>query len=213
MDNFKRHTESSCIVEIKSVCLFTLAGFALTALLAGCASTTVETSGTPLGRPLCASAESRLPVAIYWMPQWRPDQKEPAAREALAQRGIEDFVARHQCLAVTALERLPAGAGTPSDAALLRQAAALNPPPERVVLIVVRELGPRLLIGLPMGVEGGTEVVIEVRVLDPTATAPLADARTQWRNGGKFVIKGVRSLDADMSAALAVALMPASASR
>ena len=199
-----------------AVCTFhhqIISCIALIALLSGCASTTVETSGTPLGRPLCASAESRLPVAIYWLPQWRPDQKEPAAREALAQRGIEDFVARHPCLTLTALERLPAGAGTPSDAALLRQAATLNPPPERVVLIVVRELVPRLLIGLPMGVEGGTEVVIEVRVLDPTATEPLADARTQWRNGGKFVIKGVRSLDVDMSAALTAALMPASASR
>lgn len=189
---------------MKESVIFTLA---LTALLAGCASTTVETSGTPLGRPLCASAESRLPVAIYWMPRWRPDQKEPAAREALAQRGIEDFVARHPCLTLTALERLPAGAGVPSDVVLRREAAALNPPPERVVLIVVRELGPRLLIGLPMGVDGGTEVVIEVRVLDPAATAPLADARTQWRNGGKFVVKGVRSLDADMSAALTAALM------
>ncbi|GMV68814.1 MAG: hypothetical protein AMXMBFR76_12530 [Pseudomonadota bacterium] len=189
---------------MKESVIFTLA---LTALLAGCASTTVETSGTPLGRPLCASAESRLPVAIYWMPRWRPDQKEPAAREALAQRGIEDFVARHPCLTLTALERLPAGAGVPSDVVLRREAAALNPPPERVVLIVVRELGPRLLIGLPMGVEGGTEVVIEVRVLDPAATAPLADARTQWRNGGKFVVKGVRSLERDMSAALAAALM------
>lgn len=186
---------------------FAMTGVAFAALVAGCASTTVETSGTPLGRPLCASAESRLPVAIYWMPQWRPDQKEPAAREALAQRGIEDFVARHRCLALSALERLPASAGVPTDVALLRQAAALNPPPERVVLIVVRELGPRLLIGLPMGVEGGTEVVIEVRVLDPAATAPLAEARTQWRNGGKFVIKGIRSLDADMSTALTAALM------
>lgn len=190
-----------------------MAGVAFAALLSGCASTTVETSGTPLARPLCASSQSRLPVAIYWMPQWRPDQKEPAAREALAQRGIEDFIARHPCLSLTALERLPAGAGTPSDAALLRQAATLNPPPERVVLIVVRELGPRLVIGLPTGVEGGTEVVIEVRVLDPAAAAPLADARTQWRNGGKFVIKGVHSLDADMSAALSVALMSGATAR
>ena len=186
---------------------FAMAGVAFAALLSGCATLTVETSGTPLARPLCASAESRLPVAIYWMPQWRPDQKEPAAREALAQRGIEDFIVQHRCLALTALERLPDSAGVPSDAVLLRRADAVNPPPERVVLIVLRELGPRLLIGLPMGIEGGTEVVIEVRVLDPTATEPLAYARTQWRNGGKFVVKGVRSLDADMSSALTAALM------
>jgi hypothetical protein len=145
-------------------------------------------------------------VVIYWMSQWRPDQKESVAREALAQRGIEIFIAQHPCLAVTALERLPANASTPSNAALLRQAAGVNPPPKRVVLIVVRELGPRLLIGLPMLIEGGTEVVIEVRVLDPTTAKPLADACTQWRHGGKFIVKGVRSLDEDMSAALTAAI-------
>jgi hypothetical protein len=66
--------------------------------------------------------EPRLPVVIYWMPQWRPDQKESAAREALAQRGIEIFIAQHPCLAVTVLERLPAGLGRES----LYKACALS---------------------------------------------------------------------------------------
>lgn len=146
-------------------------------------------------------------MALYWEPQWRPDQKEPAAREALAQQGIEDFVSQHPCLSVTELKRLPTDAGIPTDTELVQKAARTNPQSERVVLVVVRELGPRLLIGLPVLVEGGTEVVIEVRVLDPVGSKVLADARTQWRNGGTFVIKGVKSLDTDMSAALTAALM------
>jgi hypothetical protein len=37
--------------------------------------------------------------------------------------------------------------------------------------------------------------------------------RAHWQNGGTFVIKGVKSLDQDMSAALAAALMPAAVNR
>jgi hypothetical protein len=148
-----------------------------------------------------------LRVALYWEPQWRPDQKEPAAREALAQQGIEHFISQHPCLSVTELQRLPAEAGIPTDTELVRKAAAASAEPERVVLVLVRELGPRLLIGLPVLVEGGTEVVVEVRVLDPVGSKVLADARTQWRNGGTFVIKGTKSLDTDMSSALTAALM------
>ena len=108
---------------------------------------------------------------------------------------------------VTELKRLLAEAGIPADTELVRKAAATSPQAERVVLVLVRELGPRLLIGLPVLVEGGTEVLVEVRVLDPVGSKVLADARTQWRNGGTFVIKGTKSLDTDMSSALAAALM------
>lgn len=90
----------------------------------------------------------------------------------------------------------------------MRLASAASAKPERVVRIVVRELGPRLIIGLPVIVEGGTEVLIDVRVLDPWSSTPLASASISWRNGGAFVIKGVKSLDDDMSAALDAALMP-----
>uniref|UniRef100_UPI002600E11D hypothetical protein n=1 Tax=uncultured Methylibium sp. TaxID=381093 RepID=UPI002600E11D len=75
------------------------------------------------------------------------------------------------------------------------------------------ELGPRLLVGLPMLIEGGTEVVIDVRVLRRTDGERLMDTRTQWRNGGTFVIKGVGSLDVDLSAALRSAFAPVSPRR
>ena len=38
-------------------------------------------------------------------------------------------------------------------------------------------------------------------------------ARTLWRNGGTFVIKGVKTLEQDMSAALAATLMPGQSAR
>ncbi len=184
------------------------AALAFLALLAGCATTTTSPSGTPLRQPLCTADGPRVKVALFWMPRWRADQKEPALREALAKQGIEQFIARHGCLDATAPRRLPGDGGVPSNAALLRLAAAGGAHADRVVLVTVRELGPRLVIGLPVLVEGGTEVVVDVRVLDPSTSSVLADASTRWRNGGAFVVKGVDSLESDLADALEAVLLP-----
>jgi len=74
--------------------------------------------------------------------------------------------------------------------------------PNRVILLVVRELGPRLMIGLPSLIEGGTEVILEIRVTAQDSTTSLANFRTHWQKGGPFYIKGVKTLDADMKTAL-----------
>ncbi len=190
-----------------------IATLSVASVLTGCASTTVEITGAPLKEPLCAVGAQALATVVYWEPQWRPDQKEPLLREAAALRGIEDFLGRTSCLAVAGLHRLPTGDATPSNDELMRAVASTSAKPERVVLIVVRELGPRITIGIPDIVEGGTEVVIEVRVLDVRRSASLANARTFWRNGGTFVVKGVKTLDQDMSAALSATLMPRAADR
>ena len=62
--------------------------------------------------------------------------------------------------------------------------------------------------GGPALIEGGTEVLVEVRVLNTATSESMADTRTLWRNGGTFVVKGVKTLDQDMSAALGAPLMP-----
>jgi hypothetical protein len=182
-------------------------------VLIGCASTKIEATGSPLKEPLCHVGAQALTTVVYWGPQWRPEQKEPPLREAAALRGIQDFLGRTNCLAVTGIHRLPAGEAPPSDEELMRLAAASSVVPERVVLIVVRELGPRLTVGLPVIVEGGTEVLVDVRVLNSRTSAPLANTRIFWRNGGTFVIKGVKTLDQDMSAALSATLMPSAVAK
>lgn len=154
-------------------------------------------------------------MLVYWRPQWRPDQKAPPLREAAALRGIEDFFASSRCVATVDIRRLPGelSVDVPSDEQLLRLSAATAPSPDRVLLIVVRELGPKLVIGIPVLIEGGTEVVIDVRVLNVHTSKSMANVRTHWQNGGTFVIKGVKTLDQDMSAALRNTLMPAAASQ
>ena len=124
-----------------------------------------------------------------------------------ALRGIQSFVNRAGCLAVTEIERLPTQAAPPDDESLQALAAKSSQSPERVVLIVVRELGPRITIGIPVIIQGQTEVLIDVRVLSIQPHESLARAQTFWRNGGIFVVKGVKTLDQDMSTALMAALM------
>jgi hypothetical protein len=177
----------------------------VTALLAGCATTTVETTGQPLGAAPC-QGDQALPIAVYWGTRWRPDQKEPPLREAAALQGIQDFLARTGCFRVVAIDRLSTAQTKATDEELNRLASGSTVKPDRVLLIVVRELGPRILVGIPVIVAGGTEVLIDVRLIDTRTSQPLAATQTLWRHGGTFVIKGVKTLDQDMSAALRAAL-------
>ena len=177
-------------------------------MLTGCASTQITTTGTELSKPLCAAPQTKVATTVYWTPIWRSDQKEPPLREAAALRGMQSFFQSDSCLNPITIERLPAPSNNtpPSDEELLQRARSSPQQTDRVVLVVVRELGPKLWIGLPMIVEGATEAVLEVRVLDTQNKTPLANVHTHWQNGGKFVIKGVKTLDKDMAEALRAVL-------
>jgi hypothetical protein len=125
---------------------------------------------------------------------------------------MEDFFASTGCIDQFDIRRLsgPDAQARPSDAQLVQWALNVKPNVDRVILITVHELGPKILFGVPVIVEGGTEVVLEIRALDARTSRPLADLRTHWQNGGTFVIKGVKTLPSDMKSALQAALMPES---
>lgn len=193
---------------VRSLPAATSALLAILALgLSGCASTQIQSTGELLRGPLCQPGSPPVSTVIYWAPQWRVDQKEPVRRELAALRGIQDFAARTDCLAVRGVYRLSATQPLSNDAELQRLPGGGPDAPALLVLVVVRELGPRIEIGLPWGLEGGTEASIDVRVLDTRTSTRLANAQTLWRNGGRWVIKGVRTLERDMSAALTATLM------
>lgn len=115
---------------------------------------------------------------VVWEPKWRPDQKDVAEREAAAQRGIERFFTDSRCFARTQIRR--------NDDSVLEVFA------DRLVAIRVRELG--------------TEVVLEVKMLDAQTGRMLADLRTHWQHGGPGVINGSGTLEDAMRAALAAVL-------
>jgi hypothetical protein len=80
--------------------------------------------------------------------------------------------------------------------------------PDRVVVVVVWELGPVIRVGMSALVKGSTVVVLEVRLLNTHSRNLLVNDRIHWENGGTFVIKGVKTLEHDMSNALEAALAP-----
>jgi hypothetical protein len=160
-------------------------------ILAGCATTQVDVAGGP-PLALCAGAGTGVPTQVFWMPRWRSDQKEPAVREALAERGLRAWAEASGCT----LAGTPRRVDTDDDAALRRQAAS------RIVLVVVRELGPRVEIGGPALVRGSTEVVLDLKVLEAPPSTASASRQTVWRNGGPGVVKGIATLEQDLADAL-----------
>jgi hypothetical protein len=179
----------------------------------GCANLQVDNSGSTSREPLCQRAGEALPALVMWRAHWRPDQKEPSLREEAARRGIERFFAQSGCYSPAQVVQTPQGQrpGTALTPAEVRDAAmALKVPAQRAVFVTVRELGPvlKLLSSLAL-VDGGTEVVLDVKVMATRTGETLGDFRTHWRNGGPWVFKGVATLEDDMVAALGEALHPA----
>ena len=157
-------------------------------LLAGCASTTtIEVTGSRHGIPPLCPLDELPAMLVLWTTQWRPDQKDAAGRDAAAWQGIQRYFVRSRCKAEIR------NTGTiPADTKAFG----------RIVLLTVRELGPVVRIGSPTLLEGGTEVVVDVKAINNLTGAQLADLRMHWKDGGAFVIKGVGSLAEDMAEAL-----------
>ncbi len=167
----------------------------------GCASTTTSQLIPSPQRPVCQSSAY---ASVLWTPQWRPDQKDVPAREAAAADGLSQFFDKSGCFASVSLKRLMGSSkGEVQDA--VAAASARN---EKVVLIVVRELGPILKIGASLAlVEGGTEVVLDLSEYQAANGVPRTFT-VQWRSGGPGVIKGVATLSQDLQAALTAGLQP-----
>ncbi|MFM2120375.1 MAG: hypothetical protein RL722_1843 [Pseudomonadota bacterium] len=201
---------------------------ALAALLGlgACASTQWQAQGERLARPLCEAGGPTDTAAILWAPAWRPDQKEPARREALAEQGLALFQAQAQgpapasCLAISRIERR-AELSSPDrpDPAALRASlgtsvgSSTGEAPRYLILLRLRELGPRLSLGLPVGVEGGTEVVVDLRVHDQRQQLWLAEQQLRRWHGGNFYVKGVDGLPADLADTLRAALLAPASTR
>jgi hypothetical protein len=183
---------------------------AVTLALGACASTDVQVSGQTLAQPLCGAGAAPAGVSVLWGPMWRPDQKEPPLREAAALKGIQAFFGAQPCISPLQIHRvdIPPTYAQLSGPALMALARAQGADADRVILLVVRELGPKLFIGLPTLIEGGTEVVLETLVADRSNPKPLAQVQAHWFKGGPFYIKGVKSLDQDMHTVLGLLFDP-----
>lgn len=166
--------------------------------LGGCAATTTVKLTPSPQTPVCASASKAL---VVWTTGWRSDQKDVPAREAAATEGIDRFFQKSGCFVATTVLRV---AQSEREAAI----AAHRAGHEKVLVLVVRELGPTLALGASAAlIEGATEVALDISEYTGSNPAPRSFT-VQWRSGGAGVIKGVATLPQDLQAALAAALQP-----
>ncbi len=181
------------------------------AMVSACASTQFRSAGQMPEEPLCERANESISALVLWGAQWRPDQKEPVLREAAAKRGIETFFAESKCFTTARVLQVvndrPAIDATPDD--LRSLAARERPAATRALFITVRELGPVLKVFSSLALlEGGSEVVFDVRSFDVASGRMSSDFQANWQRGGPWVIKGTGSLDTELQAALAASLRP-----
>jgi hypothetical protein len=185
------------------------ASLCITALLFGCATTHFETKGDSLSQPLCHSTSGKFTALVLWGPIWRANQKDVPLREEAALRGIEDFAAT--CFSTVSIRRLDGGrrAKIPTEEQVRTLVGSEMFQPDRVLVVIVRELGPVIQILGPVATfGGGTEVLLELQIRDPQSGEPIVKLQTNWYNGGSFVIKSTKTLPQDMGSALIAALGP-----
>jgi len=177
-------------------------------LASACASTSVTFTPATPPASLCQAYGEHTSVLVLWAPQWRPDQKDVPLREAAAEQGITRFFSTSTCFSQVEVRRASLE-GVSSEEQLQGLIAGADRKPDRVLVVVVRELGPvvKLLSSLAL-VEGGTEVVLNLSEYHAPSTRPSPAFSVHWQSGGPGVIKGVASLPADMEAALIASLRP-----
>lgn len=181
--------------------------FALAILTLGsCATTQVTTHVVGNRHASCQAQATAQTALILWGTAWRDKQKEVALREKMASRGIAQYFNTSSCFSKVEVLKLAAGreAVGLSDAEALKFAISTGGQYGKVILVRVEELGPLLIIHpSPILWEGGTEVVLRIRVLNAHTSALETDITIHWKNSGAFVLKGTKTLEQDIQAALA----------
>jgi hypothetical protein len=174
--------------------------------LSGCATTQVTAHVVGNKPPLCQAQTTSETALILWGTAWRDNQKEVALREEMASRAIAQYFNTSSCFSKVEVLKLAAGreAVGLSDAEALKFAISTGGQYGKVILVRVEELGPLVIIHpSPILWEGGTEVVLRVRVLNASTSALETDITTHWKDSGAFVLKGTKTLEQDLQAALA----------
>lgn len=172
-----------------------LVGF-LAIVLGGCVSTQIE--DTPLlgQSPLCQGTARDLgTVAVYPQTAWRPEQKEPARRAAMAASAIEKAFQSLPCGRLGTIHPMdvPRDWHEANVAGLAHQAGT-----DTVILIQVFELGPHFVLSFPALWSGSTEVRLRFRALDAESGRVLLDIERRRTVGGAYAIRSADDLEEEM---------------
>lgn len=178
-------------------------------IMTACSVTKFNTTGLEYKQSFCQSSGEDLSAWVVWWPKWRADQKDVQLRELAAEQAIKRFFSDSLCYTNAIVMRENTATDVSVTESILRNARAHSSKPGRLIMITIRELGPVLQLHVaPVFISGGTEVVIDINILNITTGQSIAKFNAHWQNGGAFVIKGTTTLVEDLYSALESALRP-----
>lgn len=128
---------------------------------------------------------------------WRPDQKEPPVREAIAEAAIKSSFTGLRCARTVEIRPIASDQTLPQTLDAARQAGATT-----LVVVTVHELGPILTLSLPVLWSGWSDVAFEFKAIDVKSGQVALDLIRHRRVGGAFNLRGLGPLQAEFEAAL-----------
>lgn len=162
-----------------------------------CASAPPNAESFAMQTPLCAPGVSLGKVVIAPLTRWRPDQKEPAIREAIALKAIEAVAPAIACAASARV--LPPGPDAASASAL---AAAKAEGASTALLIRIDELGPIAILSFPAVWSTWSDVKFTLDAVDAASGQTLRSIPHRRQKGGAFEVRGLDPLQGEMEQAL-----------
>lgn len=176
-------------------------------LVAACSSVDADNANRVGAPPVCAGADIG-PVVVAPQTRWRPDQKEPDKREAIATAAIASAFQSLPCARdVRVLPIRPASAPSSSSSPSLYAAPADAAGARTAVIVTVKELGPIFVVSVPVLWSGWSDVVFDLQVIDIASGRTTLDLTHHRKVGGPWTIRGVGPLQDEFETALKAVLV------
>ena len=172
------------------------AALACLALL-GCSTVDAATQATFGAPPLCAPGVAFGDVIAVPLTHWRTDQKERSVREAIAVRAIESALSATPCARSVQVVGI-----APDSEVAARLEEAKRQGAQTALLVTVRELGPLLILSLPVLFSTWSDVQIDVEAIDLANDRSVLRLTHHRKVGGPFVVRGVAALQGELEIAL-----------
>ena len=146
--------------------------------------------------PLCAPGVQLGKVVVAPLTRWRQDQKEPAVREAIAQRALEAVLPAMPC--ASSVKVLAVAADAQAESALPRQRLRAR----NRVAHPDRRTWPVMVVSFPALWSTWSDVKFTLDAIDVETGALLRSIAHHRQKGGAFEARGLEPLQGEMEQAL-----------
>lgn len=170
--------------------MWRVAFVALALAVSACSTVEIDETVAAGAPPLCAAGRDLGKVAVIAETGWRADQKEPAVREAMAERAIALAFAALPCGRVVAV--------TPIAAAPQRTDTAAD----TLVRVRLEELGPLVILSIPVLWRVSSDVKLHLTATETASGATLLDVDHHRTVGGPFTLRPASWAESELEIAL-----------